>query len=176
MEKKSFSPPKLKKNKSKAPWAFPLAERKINPPPHAQIKLAWKVHCRLSKWTWTVHSPHQIQLEKKNLPSNLPPPPPRQKVAVSDSQQRDGVQPATSELPRCPSAWMTGWIQGKLHLTSQRPLIVSSILSSVATVHPDSGEASFYCPSGFRGGFILPLLYKARTGPAGTLPCPARPC
>jgi hypothetical protein len=24
--KKSFSPPKLKKNKSKAPWAFPLAE------------------------------------------------------------------------------------------------------------------------------------------------------
>jgi len=26
MEKKSFRPPKLKKNKSKAPWAFPLAE------------------------------------------------------------------------------------------------------------------------------------------------------
>ncbi len=40
----------------------------------------------------------------------------------------------------------------------------------------DSGEASFYCPSGFRGGFILPLLSKARTGPAGTLLCPARPC
>jgi hypothetical protein len=32
------------------------------------------------------------------------------------------------------------------------------------------------CPSGFRGGFILPLLYKARTGPAGILPCPVRPC
>jgi hypothetical protein len=37
-------------------------------------------------------------------------------------------------------------------------------------------KKSFYCPSGFRGGFILPFLYKARTGPAGTLPCPARPC
>jgi len=39
-----------------------LAERKINPPlPLPQppsIKLAWKVY-------WTVHSPHQIQLEKK---------------------------------------------------------------------------------------------------------------
>jgi len=29
----------------------------------------------------TVHSPHQIQLEKKNLPSNHPPPPPGQKAA-----------------------------------------------------------------------------------------------
>jgi len=48
MEKKSFSPPKFKRNKSKAHWAFPLAERKINPPPRAQIKLAWKVHCPLS--------------------------------------------------------------------------------------------------------------------------------
>jgi len=47
MEKKSFPPPKLKRNKSKAPWAFPLAERKINPPP-PQIKLPWKVHCLLS--------------------------------------------------------------------------------------------------------------------------------
>jgi hypothetical protein len=75
MEKKSFPPPKLKRNKSKAPWAFPLAERKINPRPRAQIKLAWKVH-----------SPHQIQLEIKNLPSNLPPPPLKQKAAVSDSQ------------------------------------------------------------------------------------------
>jgi len=82
-KKKSFPPPKLKRNKSKAPWAFPLAERKINPPPRAQIKLAWKGHCPLSKWTWTVHSPHQIQLEKKNLPSSLPPPPPGQKAVVS---------------------------------------------------------------------------------------------
>jgi hypothetical protein len=31
--KKSFPPPKLKRNKNKAPWAFPLLERKINPPP-----------------------------------------------------------------------------------------------------------------------------------------------
>jgi len=34
MEKKSFPPPKLKRNKSKAPWAFPLTENKINPPPN----------------------------------------------------------------------------------------------------------------------------------------------
>jgi hypothetical protein len=33
MKKKSFLPPKLKRSKSKAPWAFPLAERKTNPPP-----------------------------------------------------------------------------------------------------------------------------------------------
>jgi hypothetical protein len=36
MGKKSFCPPptpQLKRNKSKASWAFPLAERKINPPP-----------------------------------------------------------------------------------------------------------------------------------------------
>jgi hypothetical protein len=44
MEKKSFLPPKLKRNKSKAPWA----ERKINSLPRAQIKLAWKVHSPLS--------------------------------------------------------------------------------------------------------------------------------
>jgi len=37
-------------------------------------------------------------------------------------------------------------------------------------------KKSFYCPSGFRGGFILPFLYKARIGPTGTLSCPARPC
>ncbi len=48
--------------------------------------------------------------------------------------------------------------------------------SPLSTVRPDSEEASFYCPSGFRGDFILPLLYKARTGPARTLPCPVRPC
>jgi hypothetical protein len=34
----------------------------------AQIKLAWKVHCALSEWTWTVHTPHQIQLGKKPSP------------------------------------------------------------------------------------------------------------
>jgi len=50
-----------------------LAERKINPPPSPlppPIKLAWKVQCLSGHWTG--HSPHQIQLEKKNLPSNLP--------------------------------------------------------------------------------------------------------
>jgi hypothetical protein len=44
MKKKSFPPSKLKKNKSKALWAFPLAERKTKPPPPPpNIKLAWKV-------------------------------------------------------------------------------------------------------------------------------------
>jgi hypothetical protein len=42
MEKKSFPPPKLKRNKSKAPWAFPLAEKKINPPPHRPNKTCMK--------------------------------------------------------------------------------------------------------------------------------------
>jgi hypothetical protein len=37
-------------------------------------------------------------------------------------------------------------------------------------------KKSFYYPSSFRGGFIFPFLYKARTGLAGTLPCLARPC
>ncbi len=39
-------------------------------------------------------------------------------------------------------------------ISSRRPLIVSSIPSSVVTIRPDSGEASFYCPSGFKGSFI----------------------
>jgi len=42
MKRKPFLPPKLKRNRSKAPWAFPLAERKTNLSP---IKLAWEVHC-----------------------------------------------------------------------------------------------------------------------------------
>jgi hypothetical protein len=37
MKKKSFPPLRLKRNKSKAPWAFPLAERKINPPPQKKL-------------------------------------------------------------------------------------------------------------------------------------------
>jgi hypothetical protein len=77
--------------------------------------------------------------------------------SVRLSRGRDGVQSATSELPGCPSAWTTGRIHGRLHFSSRRPLIVSSIPSSVATVRPDSGEASFYCLSGFRGGFIIRL-------------------
>jgi len=69
-KKKSFPPPKLKRNKSKAPWAFPLAEKKINPPPRAQIKLAWKsplstVHTKysLKKKTSppTSHHPHRAE-------------------------------------------------------------------------------------------------------------------
>jgi len=35
LKKKSFTSPKLRRNKSKVPWAFPLAERKTNPPPPA---------------------------------------------------------------------------------------------------------------------------------------------
>jgi len=84
MEKKSFSPPKLKRNKSKAPWAFPLHEKKINPPPRAQIKLAWKVHRPSGHGLSTLHT--KYSLKKKNLPSNLPPPPPGQKAAMLDSQ------------------------------------------------------------------------------------------
>ncbi len=54
-----------------------------------------------------------------------------------------------------------GWTEGRRDgfrgsfISSRHPLIVSSIPSSVATVRPDSGEASFYCPSGFGGSFIL---------------------
>jgi hypothetical protein len=39
-------------------------------------------------------------------------------------------------------------------ISSRCPLIVSSILSSVATIRPDSGEVSFYYPFGFKGSFI----------------------
>jgi len=37
-----------------------------------QIKVAWKVQCPSGLGHWTVHYPHQIILEEKNLPSNLP--------------------------------------------------------------------------------------------------------
>jgi len=67
MKKNPFRPPKLKRYKSKAPWAFSLAKRKTNPsPPPSPIKLAWKVHCPSRHWT--VPSPHQIKLEKKTSP------------------------------------------------------------------------------------------------------------
>jgi hypothetical protein len=75
--KKTLSPPppKLKRNKSKAPWAFPLAERKINPPPHPRpLKLAWKVHCPSGHGQSTLHT--KCSLKKKTLPPNISPPPP----------------------------------------------------------------------------------------------------
>ncbi len=63
MEKnKSFPPSKLKRNKSKAPWAFPLPERKTNPPPPPN-KTCMESPCPSGHWT--VHYPHQIELEKK---------------------------------------------------------------------------------------------------------------
>ncbi len=67
------------------------------------------------------------------------------------TQQRDGVQPATSELPGCPSAWttgrmdrgMTGWMTGRT----------------------DSGEASFLTPTSFTiCNDILTPIYVARSG------------
>jgi hypothetical protein len=63
-----------------------------------------------------------------------------------------------------------------------------------STVRPASGEASFSlyyikhaqdlqglsraqsARAGHRHSQSAPLLCPARTGPAGTLPCPARPC
>ncbi len=96
MEKKSFPPPKLKRNKSKAPWAFPLAERKINPPPCAQIKLAWKVHSPLS-------TPNTAW--KKKLPLQPPTTPTRAEscnVRLSVEGWCDG-----------PDGWRTdGWPDG----------------------------------------------------------------
>jgi hypothetical protein len=63
MKKKSFPPPKLKRNKSKTPWAFPLAERKTNSP-HSPIKLAWKSIVKVD----IGYFPHQIHLERKTSP------------------------------------------------------------------------------------------------------------
>jgi hypothetical protein len=79
--------------------------------------------------------------------------------------------------------------------SGEASLIVSSIPSSVATARSDLGEASFYCPSGFRGPAgtlscparpcwppsqpVSPASFYCPSdfgGPAGTLPCPARPC
>ncbi len=72
-KKKSFPPSKLERNKSKAHWAFPLPERKTNPPlPPPPNKTCMESPCPSGHWT--VHYPHQIQLEK-NLASNLPPTP-----------------------------------------------------------------------------------------------------
>ncbi len=47
----------------------------------------------------------------------------------------------------------TGRIQGKFHFI---PTSFNSFIHPVIRSYcPDSGEASFYCPSGFRGSFIL---------------------
>jgi hypothetical protein len=51
-----------------------LAKRKINPPPSPllnPIKFAWKVQCPMFEWTLNSPLSTPIQLEKKNLPSNL---------------------------------------------------------------------------------------------------------
>jgi hypothetical protein len=157
MEKKSFPPPKLKRNKSKAPWAFPLAERKINPPPCAQIKLAWKVHCPLSKWTWTVHSPHQIQLEKKTSPLTSHHPHPGRKLQcqtfnrgmVCSWQPRSfqGVHSnGRSDRFKGSFILLSVWLQGRLH------------------------------SSGFRGSFIVPLLYVIIIIIMSCVPGPASVC
>jgi hypothetical protein len=57
------------------------------------------------------------------------------------TQQRDGVQLAISELPGCPSAWTTGRMdRGRM------------------TGRTDSGEASFLIPTSYSlGRKFLPL-------------------
>jgi len=52
------------------------------------------------------------------------------------TQQRDGVKPATSELPGCPSAWTTGRMdRGRM--------------TGRMTGRTDAGEASFLIPTSF---------------------------
>ncbi len=75
------------------------------------------------------------------------------------TQQRDGLQPATSELPGCPSAWTTGRIQGKFHFI---PTSFNSFIHLVICS---------YCPSSFRGGFIIWLHEYAFTLPLLLLTC-----
>jgi len=63
MEKKSFPPPKLKRNKSKAPWAFPLAERKTKSSPprrsgHGLSTLHTKYSLKKKTSPPTSHHPH----------------------------------------------------------------------------------------------------------------------
>jgi len=70
-KKKSFPPSKLERNKSKAPWAFQLLERKTDFPP--QKKTGMESPCPSGHWT--VHYPHQIQLEKKTFPPTSHQPP-----------------------------------------------------------------------------------------------------
>jgi hypothetical protein len=59
-------------------WAFPLAERKINPPPPTQIKLAWKVHCPSGHGLSTLHT--KYSLTKKTSPPTSHHPHPGRKL------------------------------------------------------------------------------------------------
>jgi hypothetical protein len=144
MEKKSFSPPKLKRNKSKAPWAFPLTERKINPPPR----------------------PNKTCMESPLFT----------------------VRPDPDSL--------SVWIQGKLHSTVRpasreasfslyyikhaQDLQGLSRAQSARAGHRHSQSARLSRAQSARAGHrhsqSAPLPCPARTGPAWTLPCPARPC
>jgi hypothetical protein len=143
-KKKSFSSPKLKRNKSKAPWAFPLAESKINLPPHAQIKLAWKVHYPLSKWTWPVHFPHQIQLEKKKIPLQ-PPTTPTRAESYSVRLLVKGWCAAgnlgASRVFICMDNW-TDSREASFNISTSFNNFIHLVIRS-------------YYPSGFKGSFIL---------------------
>jgi len=71
-KKKSFPPSKLKRNKNKAPWAFPLAEKKTNPAPPSNKTC---IESPVSKWTLDSPLSTPNTAWKKNLPSNLSPTP-----------------------------------------------------------------------------------------------------
>jgi hypothetical protein len=112
MEKKSFPSPKLKRNKSKAPWALPLVERKINPP---QIKLAWKVHCPSGHGLSTLHT--KYSLKKKTSPPTSHHPHPGRKL-----QCQTLIRGMVRRTGRMTDGWTEGWrfgwrtgrIQGRL--------------------------------------------------------------
>ncbi len=74
--------------------------------------------------------------------------------SVRLSRGRDGLQPATSELPGCRFAWTTGRMDRGM--TGRMDRGATGRMDDGT----DSGEASFHpdvrshCPSGFRGSFI----------------------
>jgi len=133
MEKKSFPPSKLKMNKSKAPWAFPLAERKINPPPHAQIKLAWKVHCPSGHGLSTLHT--KYSLKKKTSPPTSHHPHPGRKLQCQTLSRKM----VCSRQPRMDNRTDSG--EASFNIPTSFNSFIHPLIRS-------------YCPSGFRGGFI----------------------
>ncbi len=73
--------------------------------------------------------------------------------SVRLSRGRDGLQPATSELPGCRFAWTTGRMDRGT--TGQMD---DGTDSGEASFHPDVRS---HCPSGFRGSFICPASGEA---------------
>jgi hypothetical protein len=72
MKKKSFPPSKLKRSKIKAPWAFPLPERKTNPHPPQNKTCMEKSSVQMETGQSTIHTKYSLKKKPPLQPPTNP--------------------------------------------------------------------------------------------------------